>query len=62
MKNKRNLIISILQIVIGVFAIAAFAVLRTGGENMTKWIITLALAVAYVVLGIVGVVEYRSKK
>ena len=62
MKNKRNFIISILQVVIGLLAIAAFFVVGFSGENMTKWIITLVLAVAYVVLGIIGIFDYKTKK
>ncbi len=62
MKSKWYLIASILQLTVGALAIAAFAVLGAGGENMSKWIITLVLAAAYVVLGIVGIIEYRSKK
>ena len=33
-----------------------------GGEDLTKWIITLILAVAYVVLGIVGIADHISRK
>lgn len=62
MKSKLNLILSIFQLVIGGFAVVAFAVLGLGGEDMTKWIITLILAIAYVVLGIIGIVDYRSSK
>ncbi len=57
MKNKRELIISIFQLVIGVGTIAAFAVLGISGENMTKWAVTLILAAAYVVLGIIGIID-----
>ena len=62
MKSKWNLIASIFQLVIGMLAIAAFIVLDLGGENMTKWIITLILSIAFVVLGIIGIVDYKSGK
>ncbi len=62
MKNKRNFIVSILQIIIGMFAIVAFAVVGLSDENPTKWIITLILAVAYVVLGDVGFIDCKSNK
>ena len=62
MKSKRYLIVSIFQLIIGVVAIAAFFVIRSSDENMAKWIITLLLALAYVVLGIIGIIDYKSNK
>ncbi len=62
MKSKRNLIISIFQLVIGFLAIAAVVVVGLSGENMTKWIITLILAITYVVLGVIGIIDYKSNK
>lgn len=62
MKSKLNLILSIFQLVIGSLAVAAFAVLGLSGEDMTKWIITLILAIVCVALGIKGIVDYRSSK
>ena len=62
MKSKRNLIVSILQLVIGILAIAAFAVVGFSGEDMARWIITLILAIAYAVFGVIGIIDYvRSK-
>ena len=49
--------------VIGVLAIAAFVLIAFSGENTVKWIITLILASAYVVLGVIGIVDYyKSNK
>lgn len=62
MKSKRNLIISIFQLVVGLLAIGVFFVAICNGENITKWLITLILAVAFVVIGIIGIVDYKSKK
>lgn len=62
MKSKRNLIVWIFQLVIGMLAIVAFTVVGLGGENMVKWIITLILSVAYVVLGVIGIIDYKSNK
>lgn len=62
MKSKWSLIVSIIQLVIGIMAIAAFAVIAISGESMAKWIITLILAVAYFVLGIIGIIDYKSNK
>lgn len=62
MKSKWQLFASVFQLIVGVLAIASFVILGFGGENMTKWIVTLILAIAFVVMGIIGVVDYKSKK
>lgn len=60
--KKLSFIASIFQLVIGILAIAAFIVIALNGENMTKWIITLILAIAFIVLGIKGIKKYTSDK
>lgn len=62
MKNKWNLIASVFQLVIGIVAILAFVFVGLSGENMAKWIVTLILSIAFVVLGIIGIFKYRSTK
>lgn len=62
MKNKWNLIASVFQLVIGIVAILAFVFVGLSGENMAKWIVTLILSIAFVVLGIIGILDYRSTK
>lgn len=62
MNSKGSLIVSIFQLVIGLLATAAFMISALNGGNMTKRIITLILAVAYVVLGIIGIANYKSRK
>lgn len=59
MKNKWNLIVSIIQLVIGSLAIIAFVIIGLNGEDLTKWVITLILAIAYVVLGAIGIKDYK---
>ena len=61
MKSIWRLIASIIQLVVGVSAVAAFAVLAAGGEDVTRWIITLVLALGYIVMGVMGIIEWRSK-
>lgn len=61
MNSKPNFIVSLVQFVVGILAIAAFAVVGFGGEKITKWIITLLLAVGYVVLGVIGIINYKPK-
>lgn len=62
MKSKWQLFSSVFQLIIGIVAVISFAILGFSGENMTKWIGTLILAVAYVVLGIIGMIDYKSNK
>lgn len=62
MKSKWQLFSSVFQLVVGVMAIAAFVILGLGGEDMTRWIITLLLAIAFVVMGIIGILDYKSQK
>ena len=61
MKSKYSLFASIFQLVIGLLAIAAFFIAVASGESFVKWIITLILAVIYVVLGIIGIIDHKSK-
>lgn len=61
-KSKWSLIGSIVQLVFGLLAIATYTVLGVSGENMTKWIVTMILAVAFVVLGIIGIIDYKSNQ
>ena len=62
MKSKWQLFASIFQLTVGIIAIISFAILGFDGEVMTKWIPTLLLAVAFAVLGIIGIIDYKSKK
>ncbi|MBQ3940736.1 MAG: hypothetical protein II723_06450 [Oscillospiraceae bacterium] len=62
MRSKWNLIASVCQILVGLAAIAAFIVIAVNGEHIGKWIVTLILAVGYVAVGIMGLLDYRSQK
>ena len=62
MKSKWNLIVSIFQLVIGIVAVLSFIVLAASGENMTKWIATLILSIAFIILGIIGIINYKQGK
>ena len=62
MKSKWQLIASIFQLIVGLAAIISFAILGLGGENMAKWVVTLILSVVFVVLGIIGIIDYKSNK
>lgn len=60
MKSKFQLFASIFQLIIGVIAIISYIILSFSGEDMTKWIITLLLSIAFDVLGIIGIIDYKS--
>jgi len=62
MKSKLSLISSIVQLVFGTLAIVAFIILLINGEDISKWLITLLLAVAFVIIGIIGIIEYKSNR
>lgn len=61
MKNKLNLISSVIQLVFGVLAIVSFVILSISGENMIQWIITLALAITFVIIGVIGIINYKNQ-
>ncbi len=60
MKSKWQWISSIIQLVIGGAAIVAFIILAVGGEDMSRWIITLLLSIAYVAMGIIGMIDAKG--
>lgn len=62
MKSKLSLISSIIQLVIGILAIAAFIILLINRDDISRWIITLLLAVVLVITGIIGIIDYKSKR
>lgn len=62
MKSKWQLFASIFQLIVGLAAMISAAILGFGSENMAKWIITLILSLAFVVLGIIGIIDYKSNK
>lgn len=61
MKTRFRLIAAIIQLVFGLAAIAAFILLRFAGEDMGRWTVTFMLAIAFVIMGIGGLVEYFKK-
>ncbi|MBQ7368631.1 MAG: hypothetical protein IJW60_02850 [Clostridia bacterium] len=60
MKSKWQLFASIFQLIVGLVAITPFVILAFSGENMTRWIVTLILSIAFVVLGIIGIIDYKK--
>lgn len=62
MKNKWSLIASLFQLIIGIVAMVTFVLVGLSGENMIKWIVTLILALVFIVMGIIGISNYRNNK
>ena len=56
--KKRNLFAAIFQIVVGFAAIVAYIVVAASGEPLGKWTITLILAIAFVVMGVINAIDY----
>ena len=61
MKSKWNLIASVFQLIVGVLAVAAFVILAVNQEDLRRWIVTLILALCFIVLGIIGIIDYINK-
>lgn len=61
MKSKWPLFVSIFQLIIGMMAIISFVIIGLSGASITKWAITLILSVAFIVLGIIGIIDYKPK-
>ena len=62
MYNKKMLIFPIIQLVIGLLAIAAYIIITINEGFVFKWTITLLLAVFYVVFGIIEIIEYIKNR
>lgn len=61
--KKWSLFAAIFQIVVGIAAIVAYVVVAASGEPLGKWTITLMLAIAFVVMGVIGAIDYvKSNK
>ena len=61
--KKWNLFAAIFQIVVGIAAIVAYIVVAASGEPLVKWTITLILAIAFVVMGVINAIDYvKSNK
>ena len=60
--NKWRLFSSVFQIVVGVAAIIAYVVIAVSGEVLGKWTITLILAIAFLIMGVIGIVDWKKSK
>ena len=60
--KKWPLIAAIMQLLIGIAAVAAYVVVAVGGEPLGKWTITLLLAIGFVIMGILGVIDWEKER
>ena len=60
--SKWRLFSSIFQIVVGIAAIIAYIVIAASGEPLGKWTVTLLLAIAFVVIGAIGIIDWNKSK
>ena len=62
MKNAWKLIASIVQLVVGIAAIISHIIIAINREAMLKWTVTLILAIGFVIIGIIGIVDWIKAK
>ena len=60
--SKWRLFSSIFQIAVGIAAIIAYIVIAASGEPLGKWTVTLLLAIAFVVIGVIGIIDWNKSK
>ena len=58
--SKWRLFSSIFQIVVGIAAIIAYIVIDASGEPLGKWTVTLLLAIAFVIIGVIGIADWKK--
>ena len=57
-----NLFAAIFQIVVGIAAIVAYVIIAASGEALGKWTVTLLFAIAFVVIGVIGIIDWNKSK
>ena len=60
--KKGYLFTSIFQILVGIAVIIAFIFVFVSGEPLGKWIITLIVSIAFVVMGVINIINYVKLK
>lgn len=60
--KKWPLIAAIIQLCVGIAAVAAYIVIAVCGEPLGKWTVTLILALVFIVLGIMGIADWAKEK
>ena len=60
--KKWYLFTAIFQILVGIAAIIAFIFVSVSGEPLGKWIFTLIISIAFVVMGVINIINYVKLK
>ena len=60
--KKWYLFTAIFQILVGIAAIIAFIFVSVSGEPLGKWFITLIASLAFVVMGVINIINYVKLK
>ena len=60
--KKWYLFAAIFQILVGIAAIIAFIFVSVSGGPLGKWIITLIVSIAFVVMGVINTINYVKLK
>ena len=60
--KKWNFFAAVFQIAVGIAAIIAYIVIAASGEPLGKWTVTLLLAIVYVVIGVIGLIDWKKRK
>jgi uncharacterized membrane protein HdeD (DUF308 family) len=62
MGKKVQLITSLIQIVIGIAAVIAFFILLFSNESITRYIVIFILAIAFIIIGVINLIDYFKKR
>lgn len=62
MKSIWTLLASIVQLVFGLAAVVSYFIIASFGEDMLKWTVTLVLAIGFIVIGVIGIVDWVKAK
>lgn len=63
MKNKFNLICSIILMIIGFVAVTSFVIMSANGEiEWKKYLAGAILSVLFIIIGIKDIIKYRKSK
>ena len=60
--KKWYLFTAMFQILVGIAAIIAFIFVAVSGESLGKWIITLIVSIAFVIMGVINIINYVKLK
>ncbi|MDE5540002.1 MAG: hypothetical protein K2J20_05905 [Bacilli bacterium] len=62
-KTKFCLFVSIFELIVGLLAVGSFVLIVIDvNENAMKWIGTLLLSLVFIIMGIIGIIDYNKNK